>query len=208
MDGPAHESSARAAFSPDGRRLISGGWDRWLKLWDTATGRETISIKGNRGFYDVFFDKTGDRIAAAGNEYHISLYEADPRGDSRPARLSLGEPYQPSIRFKEKMRMPEAPTDLSKNENSSAQTFEGEALATLAKPSGDLLTQTNMRDFGTHWSQGKQLLWQRTRKGDVLLLNIPVPSAGQFDLSAAWTRAPDYGIVGFSVADQQFEEPA
>ena len=37
------------AFSPDGRRLASGGRDGTVKLWEPATGREILSLLHGRG---------------------------------------------------------------------------------------------------------------------------------------------------------------
>ena len=36
------------AFSPDGKRFVSGSRDNTLKVWDAASGRETLTIKGRR----------------------------------------------------------------------------------------------------------------------------------------------------------------
>ena len=37
------------AFSPDGRRIVSGSGDKTLKVWDAATGQETLTLKGHAG---------------------------------------------------------------------------------------------------------------------------------------------------------------
>jgi tetratricopeptide (TPR) repeat protein len=90
----SHESPAASlAFSPDGHRLVTIGWDRMVKVWDTTTGLEMLSLKRESSHYDVTFDPAGQRIAVAGVDHTITLYEADPRDDLRPHRLPLAEPF-------------------------------------------------------------------------------------------------------------------
>ena len=89
-----HESAVSSlAFSPDGRRLVTIGGARMVKLWDTATGLEVLSLKSESSHYDVTFDPAGVRIAVAGVDHAVTLYEADPRDDLRPRRLPLAEPF-------------------------------------------------------------------------------------------------------------------
>jgi hypothetical protein len=57
-----------------------------------------------------------------------------------------------------------------------------------------------MRNFQQGiWSRDQQLFWRGGKVGDVLELAIPVATKGRYQLKAALTRAPDYGIVRFLV---------
>ena len=44
-----HTSQLRAiSWSPNGRRIASGGYDRFVKIWDVTSGRELLSLPGHR----------------------------------------------------------------------------------------------------------------------------------------------------------------
>jgi len=38
------------AVSPDGKRLVSCGWDKLIKIWDIETGREIKTLSGHEGW--------------------------------------------------------------------------------------------------------------------------------------------------------------
>src|SRR5207248_2542937 len=80
---------SRAAFSPDGRMVLTGGTEGVARLWDVKTGKVLGPAPGREGVLAVAFSPDGRRLAAAGRHGRIALWDT-PRpleGDVERVRL-------------------------------------------------------------------------------------------------------------------------
>jgi len=65
------------AFSPLGRRLASGGQDRMVRVWDTATGTELLVLEGHTdSITDVDWSHDGRKIASSSMDGTVRIWEA------------------------------------------------------------------------------------------------------------------------------------
>jgi RNA polymerase sigma factor (sigma-70 family) len=78
--GPAgHQAPVAAvAFAPDGRTLLSAGWDVTLRFWDPAGGKELRRLGGPRvggrfgyGMFALAVSPDGKLLAVVGNEVRL-----------------------------------------------------------------------------------------------------------------------------------------
>ncbi len=66
---------ASAAFSSDGTRLATGGWDAEVKVWDTS-GRLVTTLRGHtEAVAAVAFSRDGQRLATGGWDATARLWE-------------------------------------------------------------------------------------------------------------------------------------
>jgi WD40 repeat protein len=74
------------AFSPDGKRIVSGRWEKnTLKVWDTNTGQEILKLKGHTDpvggdiivVHSVAFSPDGKKIVSGCNDKTLKVWDAN-----------------------------------------------------------------------------------------------------------------------------------
>jgi hypothetical protein len=65
------------AFSPDGKRILTGSDDQTAKVWDAVTGREVLALKGHNGWVNaVAFSPDGKRIITGSEDNTVKVWDA------------------------------------------------------------------------------------------------------------------------------------
>lgn len=87
--GLGHDSFVNAVvWSPDGRRIVSGGEDQTVRVWDARSGRELETLRPHRGSVEsLAFSRDGMRLASAGKEGSLAIFEMQ----REPAAVILSE---------------------------------------------------------------------------------------------------------------------
>src|SRR5687768_1088923 len=81
---------ASAHFSPDGKRLATGGGDKMIRIWDVASAVEVLSFNGPTSFAcAVRYSPDGKSLAVAGYEASAGnpIYFFDPATGKELGRL-------------------------------------------------------------------------------------------------------------------------
>ncbi len=69
--------SAAAGFSPDGARIVSGSWDNTVRVWDAASGKELLVLRGHeRPVCAAGFSPDGARIVSGSDDHTVRVWDA------------------------------------------------------------------------------------------------------------------------------------
>jgi WD40 repeat protein/serine/threonine protein kinase len=70
------------AFSPNGERLASGGSDQSLRIWDTATWRELLTLRGHSDWvHSLAFAPDGQRLISSSDDRTVRIWDGRPWQD-------------------------------------------------------------------------------------------------------------------------------
>ena len=66
-----------AAFSPDGKRIVSASWDETVRIWDVQTGKELQKLEGHtKVVSSASFSPDGKRIVSASWDNTVRIWDS------------------------------------------------------------------------------------------------------------------------------------
>ena len=78
------EPVSSVSFSPDGKRIVSGSWDKTVKVWDAQTGQEQLTLKGHSSWVtSVSFSPDGKQIVSGSYDKTVKIWDISPQATSK-----------------------------------------------------------------------------------------------------------------------------
>jgi WD40 repeat protein len=108
-----HDGVFAVIFSPDGKRVISGGNDGIIKVWDSATGKELKILRGHEGLVgSLAISRDGRRIVSGSWDKTIRIWDSETGDEVKTIRGHKGIIYSVALSIDGKLI---ASTDMGEN---------------------------------------------------------------------------------------------
>src|SRR5262245_47108300 len=71
------DSVTSVAFTADGKSIVSGSWDKTIKLWEVTTGKDRLTFKGHSDYVTaVALSEDGRLLASGSYDRTVKLWDA------------------------------------------------------------------------------------------------------------------------------------
>lgn len=71
------------AFSPDGSRIVSGGNDAVIRIWDAEAFEQRVALPGHESYiHSLAFSPDGRILASGSGDGTVRVWDAGPRSQS------------------------------------------------------------------------------------------------------------------------------
>ncbi|WP_148073656.1 protein kinase domain-containing protein [Bythopirellula goksoeyrii] len=191
-----HESLvADAAFSRDGRRIVTGGRDQCVRVWNTRTGDEKIVYKQHNGVVNaVSISDDGGLILSGSDDMTARLW--DVRTNS-----ALGSPLQHADRVLKVAITPDSRLAVTICDDGSAYLWDVFTCKLVTQP---MLFEIGVVDCDIRPDSSAILF--RCVDGSARLYDIPPPVPDKPELIRAWALAHSGFEVDDSFEPRQFSQ--
>src|SRR5882672_6180584 len=86
------------AFSPDGKILAAGGYDRMVKLWDVTSGKQIGTLQGHGAVvFSIAFSPDGKTLASASADGTVKLWNVGEKQETSTLKSDVASVL--SVRF-------------------------------------------------------------------------------------------------------------
>jgi WD40 repeat protein len=127
------------AFSPDGRRIVSGAHDGTVRVWDRHTGSELLCLKGHEKWVtSVAFSPDGRRIVSGSDDGTVRVWDAERGGELLCLRVHRGGVQ--SVAFS-----PDGCQIISGGGEGNVQVWDSQTMITARVPGVDLPDKGTVR---------------------------------------------------------------
>jgi len=191
--GHSGEISA-VAFAPDGRRIVTGGRDHTLKLWDIASGREVRAFRGHcASVVAVAFSPDGRTIASTSDDRTLRLWDTATGQELRTLGGTCDEWWR-VVAFS-----PDGRTIISGNYNGALTLWDiasgaqlralpgdGRPLAVAFSPDGRVITSAHNKEASTSSPEadGAIRLWEADSGRELAVHALTLDHKGSIDAAA------------------------
>jgi WD40 repeat protein len=91
LEGPSYEGTSNIAFSPDGKTLASGSWDKTIRLWDVSTGAQLHMLEGHSSYINsIAFSPNGKYLVSGSFDTNVKLWDTNS-GQELATLITFGE---------------------------------------------------------------------------------------------------------------------